>query len=114
MGETEWAEAEGTQLRLDVVGDGPPVTFLHAGIADRTMWEPQLIGLADRYQCVAYDLRGFGESTIGTVEFSRRDDLAAVLDAAGVESSHLVRCSIGAGMALDFAIEAPSESTDWC
>ena len=107
MNETQWAVAEGTKLAFDVAGEGSPLTFLHAGIADRTMWEPQLAALIDRHQCVAYDLRGFGESAIGTVGFSRRDDLAAVLDAVGVEASHIVGCSIGAGMALDFAIEKP-------
>ena len=107
MGESRWADAEGTRLAFDVVGVGPPLTFLHAGIADRTMWEPQVTALSDRHRCVTYDLRGFGESAIGTVEFSRRDDLAAILDAASADSSHLVGCSIGAGMALDFAIERP-------
>jgi pimeloyl-ACP methyl ester carboxylesterase len=53
------------------------------------------------------DLRGFGESAMGEVPFSRRDDVASVLNAAGVASSHLVGCSIGAGIALDFAIEHP-------
>ena len=107
MGEPRWAVAEGTDLAFDAVGDGPPVTLLHAGIADRTMWEPQTDALSNRYRCITYDLRGFGESAMGTVEFSRRDDAAAILDTAGVESSHLVGCSIGAGMALDFAIERP-------
>ncbi len=107
MNETQWAVAEGTELAFDVAGEGPPLTFLHAGIADRTMWEPQVAAFADRHQCVAYDLRGFGESAIGTVGFSRRDDLSAVLDAVGVKVSDIVGCSIGAGMALDFAIERP-------
>jgi pimeloyl-ACP methyl ester carboxylesterase len=107
VNETRWAVAEGTRLAFDVAGEGPPLTFLHAGIADRTMWEPQVAALADGHRCIAYDLRGFGESAIGTVEFSRRDDLAAVLDAVGVAASHIVGCSIGAAMALDFAIERP-------
>lgn len=107
MDETHFVDAEGTRLAFDVVGTGPPLTFLHAGVADRTMWEPQVTALSNRYQCTVYDLRGFGESPMGTVSFSRRDDLAAVLDAVGAESSDLVGCSIGAGMALDFAIEKP-------
>lgn len=104
---TRYAYAEGTRLAFDVVGAGSAVTFLHAGIADRTMWEPQVEAVARRHRCVTCDLRGFGDSAIGTRSFSRRDDLGAVLAAAGADSSHLVGCSVGAGVALDFAIERP-------
>jgi pimeloyl-ACP methyl ester carboxylesterase len=80
---------------------------LHAGIADRTMWEPQIEAFSDRYRCTTLDARGFGESVLGDEAFSRRDDLAAVMDAVAAERATLVGCSIGAGFALDFAIERP-------
>lgn len=104
---TQFAEAVGTRIAYDTVGDGPDIVFLHAGIADRTMWEPQLETLSDRYRCTVMDWRGVGESAIGDEPFNRRDDLAAVLDAVGAESATIVGCSIGAGFALDFAIERP-------
>lgn len=104
---TRWADAEGTRLAFDTTGKGPPIIFLHAGIADRRMWDPQVTALAERHQCVAFDLRGFGESAIGAAGFSRREDVAAVADAAGIGTADLVGCSIGGGIALDFAIERP-------
>ena len=97
----------GTRLAYDVVGDGPAIVWLHAGIADRSMWEPQVLAFSDRYTCITPDIRGFGDTPVGDVPFSRRDDLAAVLDAVGAETATLVGCSIGAGFALDFAIERP-------
>lgn len=104
---TEYAAAVGTQIAYDTIGVGPDIVFLHAGIADRTMWEPQVKALADRYRCTVLDWRGVGESAIGSEPFNRRDDLAAVMDAVGADTATLVGCSIGAGFALDFAIERP-------
>lgn len=101
------ADAVGTRIRYDSWGDGPDLIFLHAAIADRSMWEPQIGFLADRYRCTATDLRGFGDTPIGEQAYSRRDDLAAVMDAVGVDSATLIGCSVGAGIALDFAIERP-------
>jgi len=33
------AEVHGARLSYDIVGDGPPVVLIHAGIADRRMWD---------------------------------------------------------------------------
>ena len=104
---TQYAEAVGTQIAYDSSGDGPDLVFLHAGIADRTMWQPQIDALADRYRCTTFDSRGRGGSALGDEPFSQRDDVAAVMDAVGASAATLVGCSIGAGLALDFAIEYP-------
>ena len=109
----EFATALGTRIAYDTTGSGPALVFLHAGIAHRTMWGPQLAAFADRYRCITPDARGFGDTEIGTEPFSRRDDVAAVLDAAGVTESVVVGCSIGAGFALDFAIEHPIMRQEW-
>jgi 3-oxoadipate enol-lactonase len=100
-------EAIGTTITYDTAGEGPDVVFLHAGIADRTMWEPQIDAFSNRYRCTMPDLRGFGETPVGDKPFSRRDDLGTVLDAIGAQTTTLVGCSIGAGIVLDFAIEQP-------
>ncbi len=108
VGGMSWhVDVVGTRLAYDCVGDGPNIAWLHAGIADRSMWEPQLLAFSDRYTCVTPDIRGFGDTPVGSVPFSRRDDLAAVLDAVGADSATIVGCSVGAGFALDFAIERP-------
>ena len=49
-------------LEWDEAGSGPAILLLHAGIADRRMWDPQMEALADRYRLIRYDARGFGES----------------------------------------------------
>jgi pimeloyl-ACP methyl ester carboxylesterase len=104
---TRFADAAGTRIAYDIVGEGPDLVFLHAGIADRTMWEPQVGFFSGRFRCTVLDNRGFGESAIGNEPFSRRDDLAAVLAAIDADTATVIGCSIGAGFALDFAIERP-------
>lgn len=104
---TSYAAAAGTRIGYDTHGTGPDVIFLHAGIADRSMWQPQVDAFGDRFRCTTPDNRGFGDTPVGDEPFSRRDDLASVLDAVGAPTATVVGCSIGAGFALDFAIERP-------
>lgn len=100
-------EAVGTRIVYEVSGKGPALVFLHAGIAHRSMWSPQVQYFSGRFRCISPDARGFGDTSIGSEPFSRRDDLAKVLDDADAEKVSIVGCSIGAGFALDFAIENP-------
>ena len=57
---------------------------------------------------VAYDRRGFGEVPPATEPFRHVDDLLAVLDAVSPDApAWLVGSSMGGGVALDAAVEAP-------
>jgi len=105
--EGRWVDVEGGRLRLDCAGEGPPLVLLHAGVADRRMWQPQLEALADRYRLIAYDRRGFGESHSDDVPFSAVDDLIAVLDAQKLDTVALVGCSQGGRIAIDAALARP-------
>ena len=56
-------------LQGTVVGSGPPVLLLHAGLERRQVWAPvvdEMLRSAE-LQCIAVDQRGHGEST-GAVE----------------------------------------------
>jgi pimeloyl-ACP methyl ester carboxylesterase len=85
-----------------------PVVLIHAGVADRTMWEPQWAALTSRHDAVRLDLRGFGESTERPDgPLSPPDDVLAVLDAEGIGRCHLVGASYGAGVAVEVALQRP-------
>lgn len=89
-------------------GDGPPIALLHAGVVDSRVWEPFVPLLTDAgYRTIRYDARGFGRSETKDVEFSRVDDLLAVLDAFGIERAALVGNSQGGQIALDLAVSRP-------
>src|SRR5262249_12691984 len=63
--------------------------------------------LARRVTAVAYDRRGYGESTVSTAPFTHVEDLLAVLDQEQAGRAWLVGASAGGGLALDAALLAP-------
>lgn len=90
------------------MGEGLPVIFLHAGVCDKRMWESQMAAVAeDGWQAIAYDRRGYGQTTSADEAFSHLDDLEAVLRAHDIHAAVLVGCSLGGGLALDFALRHP-------
>lgn len=94
-------------IAYDVRGSGPTAVLLHGGVLDRRMWDREANTWASRFRVVRYDLRGMGKSADVTGPFSSVDDLAAVLDAVGAPRAHLVGLSLGAGVAIDFALTHP-------
>ena len=82
--------------------------LIHAGVTDRRSWRPLLGRLRDRHRCVAYDMRGYGETEYEPEPgWSAPADALAVLDAAGIERAVVVACSMGGEIALELALAAP-------
>jgi pimeloyl-ACP methyl ester carboxylesterase len=85
-----------------------PVVLLHAGVADRRMWEPQWARLTAVRDAVRLDMRGFGESTRRPVgELAHVDDVLDTLAELGVGRCRLVGVSMGAGVAVEAALAGP-------
>ena len=90
-------------------GAGATIALLHAGVCDRRSWRDvgARLGTAGR-DVVAYDRRGFGEVPPANGPFRHVDDLLAVLDAVSPDApAWVVGSSMGGGVALDAALEAP-------
>lgn len=66
-------------------GSGPPMLFLHNGGTSSRIWRPQVESFSDRFDTVAVDLPGFGESTLG----ARPLTLAAYAEAVTALVEHL-------------------------
>jgi 3-oxoadipate enol-lactonase len=80
------------------------VLLLHAGIADRRMWEPQVEALqAAGHTVLAPDLPGYGDAPLepGTVDYV--SFAAAQLQAPAA----VVGCSFGGRIALELALARP-------
>ena len=105
--ETGTADVNGAQLSYEISGEGEPLVLVHAGIADRRMWDGQVEAFAERYRVIRYDMRGFGETATVEGTFSHPEDLRGLLDSLGIGRAHLVGCSMGGGAALDFALGYP-------
>lgn len=106
--ETGFVEVNGAKLYFERAGVGHPLIMIHAGIADCRMWDHEFATLADSYQTLRFDMRGYGRSLSVDGAFNIQDDLESLLDALQVPPPYsLMGCSIGGGLALEFALAQP-------
>lgn len=99
------------RLYCEMAGTGPAVVLLHGFTLDTRMWEDQFQALAQQFQVVRYDLRGFGRSDVPKAEpYSHAADLHGLLDQLGIARAHLVGLSKGGAVALDFALAYPQRT----
>ena len=103
--------ADGAAIAYDVAGSGPGLLLIHAGIADRSMWEGQLAAFSPTHTVVAFDLRGFGESAPASSPVPPHADALALLDHLGIQQAAVVGVSMGAKIALNIALTAPERIT---
>jgi pimeloyl-ACP methyl ester carboxylesterase len=94
----------------EVHGSGDPLLLLHGGFCSIETWAGQLPALAEHYEVHAPERPGNGRTADrpGPVSFDHmvRDTLA-YLDAAGIDSAHVVGFSDGAITGLLLALEHP-------
>lgn len=62
---------------------------------------------ARHYEVVRYDLRGFGRSAMGNVEYSDVRDLYDVLSDLAIDHAYLLGLSLGGRVAIDFTLTHP-------
>ena len=99
------------KIYFESAGSGPNLIFVHAGVSDCRMWDPQFDAFAASYRVVRYDHRGFGKSKMTEGTYALRDDLFAVLRHLGIAKATFVGCSMGGGTVIDFALEHPEMVT---
>lgn len=98
---------DGGHLAYRDAGSGSPVVLLHGGGLDSRMWSPQIEALAADHRVIAVDARGHGQSSTPAKPFRHVDDLAALFTRLGIDSAVVVGLSMGAGTAVDTAVEYP-------
>ena len=100
---------DNARLYYETAGQGVPLVMIHAGVADSRQWNNEFAFFAPNYRVVRYDMRGYGKSEPVDGEFNHLDDLMAVLNALEVrEPVVIMGCSMGGGLAMDFALTHPS------
>jgi class 3 adenylate cyclase/pimeloyl-ACP methyl ester carboxylesterase len=119
--QTRYAKApDGTSIAYQVIGDGPVDLVYASGIWsnvevmwDHRPWAHLLERLAKFSRLILFDMRGVGLSDRGPeppVLELQRDDVGAVMDAAGSESAIVFGGARAATMAMLFAATHPDRT----
>jgi 3-oxoadipate enol-lactonase len=98
------------ELHGPAPGTAPAIVFAHGMGGNHLSWWQQVPYFRDRYTCVTFDHRGFGQSVDvpdGPGGAAFVDDLHALVDHLGLHRTHLVAQSMGGWTCLGFALRAP-------
>jgi pimeloyl-ACP methyl ester carboxylesterase len=98
------------RLAYETRGSGEALLLIHGLGYDRNGWGPLPDLLAEDFKVVLVDNRGVGESDAPEGPYSvaqLAEDAIAVLDAAGIEHTHLLGTSLGGYVALELALSHP-------
>jgi pimeloyl-ACP methyl ester carboxylesterase len=97
--------SDDADIFYEVLGSGPPVVLLHPFPANHELWKPAAQALISQYRVILPDLRGHGDSGIGTGPATMEKhaaDIARVLDHEEVARAAFVGVSIGGYVLFEF------------
>ena len=103
---------DGLRLHVQQAGAGPDIVLIHGVTGDLSIWflSEAMKALGAAHRVTAYDLRGHGYSDAPPTGYTSADhagDLAALMDALGIDRAHLVGHSFGGVIALHAAVLTP-------
>jgi 3-oxoadipate enol-lactonase len=101
----------GAELYWERSGRGEPLLLIQGMSGTHLTWgEPFLSRLEPDFDCVIFDNRGIGRSTPVAAPFTIAElatDALTVMDAAGLETAHVLGISMGGMVAQQVALAAP-------
>ena len=105
--------ADGVEIVYTKQGKGEPtVIFIHGGFADRSYWSNQMNPFSKKYQVIALDLAGHGESGKNRKKWdlpSFAQDVRAVMEKEKIHRAILVGNSLGGPVAIETAWLLPTK-----
>jgi len=104
-------QANGIDMYYEVHGSGEPLVLIPYLAADQACYAFQVAEYAKHFSCYTVDLRGAGLSSKPAGEYSTdllADDVAAFMQAAGIDSAHVAGLSLGAAVGMWLAARHPA------
>jgi len=104
-------QANGIDINYEVQGEGEPMVLIPYLAADQACYAFQVAEYAKHYTCYSVDLRGAGLSSKPEGEYTTEllaDDVAAFMQAVGLDSAHIFGLSLGAATGMWLAAKYPS------
>lgn len=106
-----FAQINRAQIYYETAGEGISLVMIHAGVADCRQWNNEFAYFSRSYRVLRYDMRGYGKSAPVDGEFNHMEDLISLLDSLEIhEPMILMGCSMGGGIAMDFALTQPARA----
>ena len=108
--DTEFLELDGSWVRYDVIGGGPPVVLVHGWLGSSRVWEALAHRLAQRFTVYSLDLTGFGESDKPLSGYGVRNGsrlLYAFCAHFGLTRASVIGHDLGGNMAVKLAADHP-------
>ncbi len=103
----EFTENKGTKIFWTEQGAGFPLLLISGLGGTHKDWRRIAPKLAEKYRVITFDNRGAGDTIFADEPFTlplMASDAKAVLDAANVESAHILGMSMGGMIAQEFAL----------
>ena len=94
-------------LAFERSGNGAPLLLLHAGIADRRMFDPQWATWRERFQLTRCDFEGYGDTPMPSAGAQPAARVVELLDVLGTQQTAVLGSSLGGSVALELAIAVP-------
>lgn len=94
----------------DGAPDAPPILLIHGFPFNKNMWKEQVNALRENFRVITYDIRGHGDSDIGTIELSIDlfvRDLICLMDELKIDKAILCGLSMGGYIALQTVDKYP-------
>jgi pimeloyl-ACP methyl ester carboxylesterase len=107
------AQVDGLKLHYLTAGHGPAVILLHGYTQTSRMWRPIIPLLAEKFNVIAPDLPGIGDSDIPADKLDMKNAairIHALAKSLGVEKARVVGHDIGLMVAYAYAAQFPTET----
>src|SRR5713226_9672628 len=99
-------------MNYDQQGSGEPLILIPYLAAEHDCYAFQVAEYAKHFTCISLDLRGTGESDKPDGSYSTEllaDDVAAFMDALGIQKAHISGLSLGAAIGMWLAAKRPEK-----
>lgn len=105
-------KANNINLNYEQQGSGEPLILIPYLAADHACYAFQVADYAKHFNCISIDLRGAGESDKPDGVYSTEllaDDIAAFMQALGIQKAHIFGLSLGAAAGMWLAAKYPEK-----
>src|SRR5260370_8435360 len=105
-------KANNITMNYDQQGTGEPLILIPYLAADHACYAFQVAEYAKHFTCISLDLRGTGETDKPEGAYSTEllaDDVAAFMNAVGIQKAHISGLSLGAATGMWLAAKHPDK-----